>query len=71
MNNDKPWYEKIYIWIGIIGGIFAIFGVSIFDNIPLIKDTQTNNESITYESNEKEATNIDVGGNDNVIIQGM
>lgn len=28
--DDKPWYEKIYIWIGIISGIFVILGINIF-----------------------------------------
>ena len=29
MKDNKPWYERIYIWIGIIAGIFGILGISI------------------------------------------
>ena len=24
MKDNKPWYEKVGIWIGIISGVFAI-----------------------------------------------
>lgn len=41
MNNDKPWYEKVGIWIGIIAGICTIFGFSIFGVINLIKGNNT------------------------------
>lgn len=70
MKDNKPWYEKIYIWIGIIGGIFTILGVSILDNIPLFKDTKTDSEPINYEGYEKEANNIDLNGDNNVVITG-
>lgn len=41
--NDKPWYEKVGIWIGIFAGICAISGVSIFGNRSLIKSDNTSN----------------------------
>lgn len=36
--NNKPWYEKVGIWIGIIAGICTILGVSILGGKSLIKD---------------------------------
>lgn len=36
MNNNKPWYEKIGIWIGIFAGIFTILGISIFGGRAII-----------------------------------
>ena len=72
MKNNKPWYEKIYIWIGIVAGIFAILGVSVFDNISLSKNTKANDEAVNYESDENEPNSIDldIDGNKNVIIAG-
>lgn len=68
--NNKPWYEKIYIWIGIIAGIFAILGLSVFDNKSLFKNSGINNEQIDHESDEKHGDDIDIEGNKNIIITG-
>ncbi len=38
--DDKPWYEKIGIWIGIISGIFVILGISIFGGKSLLNNKE-------------------------------
>lgn len=52
MNNNKPWYEKLGIWITIIAGICAISGISIFGSKSLITNNEPESASITFKDNE-------------------
>ena len=44
MNDEKPWYEKLGIWIGIIASVFTILGITIFSDKSLIKDNKDAND---------------------------
>lgn len=44
MNDEKPWYEKLSIWIGIIASVFGILGITIFSDKSLIKDDKDVND---------------------------
>lgn len=50
MNNDKPWYEKVSIWITIVAGIFGILGISIFGGRGIINNTKEQ-DSTNYSTN--------------------
>ncbi len=56
MNNKKPWYEKVALWIGIISGIFAILGISIFGGKSLVKD---NDDDLNTVAKNEDNKNID------------
>lgn len=55
--NDKPRYEKVGIWIGIIAGIFTILGVSIYGNKPLIKDDKEEYDTVEITQDEHDTSN--------------
>lgn len=63
MKDNKPWYEKVGIWIGIISGVFAILGFSIFGNKSLIKDSEKPNTEVKSEDyqniDDESSTNND------------
>lgn len=63
MKDHKSWYEKISIWITIVAGICAIFGISIFSNKALFKDTEAGDTNLTLENNE-----IDTGDQSPIVI---
>ena len=50
--NNKPLYEKIGIFIGIIAGICTILGISVFGGKELFKDTKTADTTVILENNE-------------------
>jgi len=66
MKNNKP-LEKVNIWIGIIAGIFAILGISIFGDNSLFEKNKSNDESVQFNDNEigDNSTTI-IGGNNTV-----
>ena len=49
MNNNKPWYEKVGIWGGIIAGICTILGVSVFGSKFLIENSESDDESLKVQ----------------------
>lgn len=53
MKNNKPWNERISIWITIIAGICTILGISIFGNISFVEDDNDRDSFINSESNEQ------------------
>lgn len=56
--DNKPWYEKVSIWIGIIASICAILGVRVFDDKSLIKNTVfTEEETTSTKNNDKQDKN--------------
>ena len=67
MNNNKPWYEKLSIWIGIVGGVFTILGISIFGNNFLAEDSETNINEINFENSEVEDFSGNIIGDINTI----
>ncbi len=52
MRDNKPWYEKMNIWVCIVAGIFAILGISVFDDKALFRDTDTGDRNVTLRDNE-------------------
>lgn len=54
MKDNKPWYEKIEIWISIVAGVFTILGISILGNNFLAEDAETNVNNINFENSEVE-----------------
>ena len=62
MKDNKPWYEKVSIWITIIAGICAILGISIFGDKSLFNNN-TDETSIDFENNE-----IEMGDQSAIII---
>lgn len=65
MKDNKPWYEKIYIWIGIIAGICTILAFII-----TITKNNTKESINTLEDNNNSQDNIQAIGNDNITING-
>lgn len=63
MKDNKPWYEKIYIWIGIIAAICAILGISVFGNISFIEDDNADDTAVTLKDNE-----INTGNQSPIVI---
>lgn len=53
MKDNKPWYEKIYIWVAIIVGICSILGISVFDDISLFGNNKNNPETINSDNDDK------------------
>lgn len=70
--DNKPWYEKIYIWIGIVAGIFGILGISIFGGKSLLNNKEDSNSTIKFEDNEIETGDQSpiIVGNNNTINYG-
>lgn len=58
MENNKPWYERINIWITIIAGICTILGISIFGNISFVEDVNDRDSFINSENNEQEFNSV-------------
>lgn len=63
MKDNKPWYEKVSIWITIVAGLCAILGISIFGDKSLFKDNKSADSSIDFENNE-----IEMGDQSAIII---
>lgn len=57
MKDNKPWYEKVSIWITIIVGICGIFGISVFGNISLLNNNKNNPETINDDNDDKTDNN--------------
>jgi len=69
MKNKKPLYEKIYIWIGIIAGIFAILGISVFGDTSLLNNKNESGTISNFENNEiSDQSPIFTGNGDNKVI---
>lgn len=67
MKDNKPLYEKIYIWIGIVAGICAILGISAFGGLSLLDNSETHDIAINLESNETDDQSpIIQGGSNNI-----
>lgn len=67
--DNKKWYEKVGIWIGIISGIFVILGISVSG----ILSNDAKNNSTNVEGNEIEMgdqSQIIIGDNNNVSLNG-
>ncbi len=69
-NNNKPWYEKVSIWITIIAGISAILGVSIFGNRSLVKDDEIDGATTLFENNKVGDQSTVIVGDGNTINYG-
>lgn len=54
MNNNKSWYEKISIFIGIISGVCTILGISVFGIINYHKENNMPIDTSETESAEGE-----------------
>lgn len=70
MDNKKPWYEKISIWITIIAGICAILGISMFGDRPILKSHETDGASVNFENNEIGDQSTVIIGDGNTIEYG-
>ncbi len=70
--DNKPWYEKIYIWIGIVAGVFAILGISIFGGKSLLDNKDANDSAANFKNNEINTGNQSpvINGNNNTINYG-
>lgn len=69
MKDQKPWYEKIGIWITIVSGICAILGISLFGNKSVLKNNKDDNASINLENNEikmEDQSAIVIGDNNTI-----
>lgn len=62
MKDNKPWYEKVGIWVTIIVGICGILGISVFDDISLINNNNAKNASVPLSVPTK---NTDVDNDQN------
>lgn len=63
MKDDKPWYEKVGIWIGIIAGILTILGIG---NNALVNDDKTNIDEINLKNSKIETSSGNIIGHDNI-----
>lgn len=52
MKDNKPWYEKISIWVCIISGICGILGISVFGIISLIINNKQKDSEIIKETKD-------------------
>lgn len=59
MEEHKPWYEKMGIWIAIIAGVFTILGFRVFDDISFIKGDVT--AAVDSEDNEQNTVDTKSG----------
>lgn len=50
--DNKPWYEKIYIWVGSIAAIFGILGISVFGGISLFEKEDSSDSITNFKDNE-------------------
>lgn len=67
MKDNKPLYEKIYIWIGIVAGICAILGISAFGGLSLLDNSDAHDVTINLESNETDDQSPIIQGDSNNI----
>ncbi len=67
MNNHKPWYENISIWIAIIAGICTIL-TFVFDFFNNQSSPAIDRKTIADDNKKNNSFNID--GDKNIIIQG-
>lgn len=63
MKYNKHWYKKVGIWIGIVAGVCAILGISIFGEKSLIKTNETDSATENYEDNK-----INIGDQSTVVF---
>lgn len=61
--DNKPWYEKLGIWIGIIASIFSISGMSIYGIISLTKD-ESEQYLIVEETKSSEEESVPLTNSD-------
>lgn len=64
MKDDKPWYEKVGIWIGIIAGILTILGIG---NNALVNDDKTNIDEINLKNSKVETFSGNIISHDNIV----
>lgn len=69
MKDQKPWYEKIYIWIGIIAGICTILAFVI--TLYTIANDDTKESINTMEDNNDIPNNVQVIGDGNKTFNGI
>lgn len=69
MKDNKPWYEKIYIWIGIIAGICTILAFII--TLYTITNNNTKESINAMEDNNNMQDNIEVIGDGNKTFNGI
>lgn len=70
MKDNKPWYEKVGIWIGIVAGICAILGISVLGSKSIFKDNKADDTSINFENNEIGDQSTVIIGDGNTINYG-
>ena len=70
MKDNKPWYEKVGIWITIVAGILAILGISVFDDKSIFKDNKADDTSTNFENNEIGDQSTVIIGDGNTINYG-
>ena len=66
MDNKKPWYENIVIWISIIAGVCTILTFII--SYIIIPNKSNKDKDVASSENNSSTFNID--GDKNIIIQG-
>lgn len=66
MDNKKPWYENIVIWISIIAGVCTILTFI----ISYIIIPNKSNKDKDVASSENNASTFNIDGDKNIIIQG-
>lgn len=70
MKDNKPRYEKIGIWIGIVAGICAILGISVFGDSPIFRNHEADDTSVNFENNEIGDQSTVIIGDGNTINYG-
>lgn len=69
MNNQKPWYEKISIWIGIFAGVCTILAfVFSLLSIPKLNTASINDQ---VENNNEIDNSFNGDKNNNIVINGV
>lgn len=68
MKDNKPWYEKIYIWIGIVAGICTILAFII--TLYTKTDNATEASINIIEDNSNIQDGVQINGDDNITITG-
>lgn len=70
MKDNKSWYEKIGIWVGIVAGICAILGFSVLGGKSIFKGNKADDTSINFENNEIGDQSTVIIGDGNTIHYG-
>ncbi len=63
MKDNRPLYEKVGMWVGIVAGICAILGISVLGGQSLFRNTENEGTNVTLKDNE-----INIGDQSPIVI---